>query len=56
MAVQLDNGFETVSSSLIALPSADYRSEAPEAASIRWLYANGSPKTTPYLPLTLDEA
>lgn len=56
MAVQLDNGFETVSSSLIALPSADYRSEAPEAARIRWLYANGSPKNTPYLPLTLDEA
>ena len=56
MSVQLDNGFETVSSSLIALPSADYRSEAPEEARIRWLYANGSPKTTPYLPLNLDEA
>ncbi len=56
MSVQLDNGFETVSSSLIALPSAEYRSEAPEKARIRWLYADGSPRTASYKPLVLDDA
>lgn len=53
MAVQLDNGFETVSGSLIALPSTDYRARQPEQARLRWLYAEGSPKTAPYKELEL---
>lgn len=55
MSVQLDNGFETVSSSLIALPSAEYRNEQPDNARIRWLYANGSPRTASYRRLSLDD-
>ncbi len=55
MSVQLDNGFETVSSSLIALPSAEFKSERPQDARIRWLYADGSPKTAVYRPLDFGE-
>ena len=56
MSVQLDNGFETVSSSLIALSSAEYRAEQPQDARIRWLYAAGSPKKTSFRTLEFSEA
>ena len=52
MSVQLDNGFETVSSSLIALPSAEFHAACPEEARIRWLFANGSPRTAAYTPVS----
>lgn len=55
MSVQLDNGFETVSSSLIALPSAEYRAAKPDDGRIRWLYADGSPKATAFRKLDLQE-
>ena len=51
MAVSYDNGFETVSSSLIALPAA-----AAEPRDPVWLFAPGRPDKTAYETLDLGEA
>lgn len=47
MNMALTNGFATVSSSLIALPR-----EGTGAAPV-WLYADGAPDRTPFLPVAL---
>lgn len=49
MLVETDSGFGTVSSSLIALP-AKQRFEAKP----HWLYADGPPDRTPWLPVGLE--
>ena len=46
MTVQMDNGFGTVCSSLVALPSV----ARPECRPV-WLFAAGRPDEAPYQPL-----
>ncbi len=48
MNIQGDDGFGTVSSSLIAIPAAEKAPMKP-----RWLFADGPPDRTPYLPVDL---
>ncbi len=52
MIVVTDSGFETVSSSLIALPAADHAVAGEEAKPV-WLFAPGRPDRTDYRPVAL---
>ena len=53
MTIVTEEGFETVSSSLIALPASQHYL-AGERASPIWLFAAGRPDETEYLPVSLD--
>ena len=52
MIVVTDSGFETVSSSLIALPAANHAIAGEEAKAV-WLFAPGRPDRTDYQPVAL---
>ncbi len=52
MIVVTDSGFETVSSSLIALPSASHAIAGEEAKPV-WLFSPGRPDQADYRPVTL---
>ena len=52
MIVVTDSGFETVSSSLIALPATGHAIAGEEARPI-WLFAPGRPDRANYQPVTL---
>ncbi|MFA7429977.1 MAG: hypothetical protein WCZ23_07450, partial [Rhodospirillaceae bacterium] len=52
MCFQMETGFGTRSSSLIALPSPE-RAQALPVARPTWLFAPGPPDCTPYAPVDL---